>query len=157
MTARKAPERRQRGAKTKDVGIVRVLPGAAAVHPSADQRWRAEVREAWDELWSSQLVQALKPTDLPAMRRLFDLRDRWLAAAEAFDAAPVTAGSMGQDTLSPWAQEMHRLDAAIGKLEDRFGLTPMARLKLGVVFEEGVSLAARNADLLETFRRSQAT
>lgn len=54
--------------------------------------------------------------------------------------------------MSPWAQEIHRLEAAVSKLEERFGLTPMARLKLGVTYEEGVSLAHRNAQLLQAFR-----
>lgn len=56
---------------------------------------------------------------------------------------------MGQPVLSPWAAEIHRLESVISKLEDRFGLTPLARLRLGVSFEEGVSLAARNAQLLQ--------
>lgn len=98
----------------------------------------------------------MKPTDGPALRRLFDLRDRLVKALEALDAEPIVVGSTGQPTMSPWAAEVHRLEAAVSKLEDKFGLTPLARLKLGVTFEEGVSLAHRNAELLAAFQRAQA-
>ena len=37
------------------------------------------------------------------------------------------------------------------KLEDKFGLTPLARLRLGISFEEGVGLSVRNQQLLEAF------
>lgn len=153
-TPKKTPERRQRGARTKDVGNVVAL-ASKAVSPavaSADLNWQPVVVEAWAELWSSPLAGLIRPTDLPALRRLFDLRNRLIWAYDAYDENPTTTGSMGQSVLSPFAAEAHRLEAEIEKLEDRFGLTPLARLRLGVTFEEGVSLASRNAQLLEAFR-----
>lgn len=153
---KKSPERRQRS-NSRDVGVVRALPSGPKV-PAPQPHWRDLVVEGWNDYWSSHLAspQVLKPTDGPALVRLFDLRHRLLEAQDAFDAEPIVVGSTGQPTLSPWAAEVHRLEAAVSKLEDKFGLTPMARLKLGISFEEGVSLAARNAQLLEAFRASQA-
>ena len=152
MSAKKPAERRQRGARTKDVGRVSALPVrvAAGAMPAPSVDWPDEVQSSWLEYWSSPLAdpRILKSTDVPALRRLFDLRGRLVAAVEAFDAQPIVSGSMGQETMSPWAAEIHRLEAAIGKLEDKFGLTPLGRLRLGVTLEEGVSLASRNQALL---------
>lgn len=153
---RKAPERRQR-TNTPDIGVVRALPAATPMLPPPDLSWRSEVVEAWNDFWCSPLAgpQVMKPTDAPALRRLFAYRSRLLVALEAMDAEPIVLGSTGQPTMSPWAAEIHRLEGAVAKLEEKFGLTPMARLKLGVTYEEGVSLAHRNAQLLEAFRSTQ--
>jgi hypothetical protein len=105
-------------------------------------------------LWSSPLAGLVKPTDVPALRRLFDYRHQLIDAQRAYGEEPVAVGSMGQPVLSPYAAEIHRLEGVIVKLEDRFGLTPLARLRLGVTFEEGVSLAQRNAEFLTAFKES---
>lgn len=156
--AKKPAERRQRRNKGADVGKVVALPvpQQASLAAAADVAWAPVVAEAWAELWSSPLAGYYKPKDLPALRRLFDYRNRLLAAQRNFDEEPTVAGSMGQPTLSPWAAEMHRLEAEILKLEDRYGLNPMAAFRLGVTYEEGVSLASRNAQLLEQFKAAQA-
>ncbi len=155
MPAKKPPERRH-NVNTKDTGLVRMLPGIPSL-PPGNPDWVPDVLEAWSEFWSSPLADphVLKPTDTPALRRLFDLRDRLAKAQAQFDEEPMSAGSMGQPTLSPWAAEIHRLEAEVDKLEDRFGLTPLARLRLGVIFEEGTNLASRNAQLLAQFHASQ--
>jgi hypothetical protein len=153
---RKPADRRQRGDRTKDIGVVRALPSVAPVVPAPDTTWRAEVVEAWNDFWCSPLAgpNVLRPTDAPALRRLFVYRSRLLDALDSMDVEPIVSGSTGQPTMSPWAAEIHRLESAVSKLEERFGLTPMARLKLGVTYEEGVSLAHRNAQLLQAFRES---
>lgn len=158
MTAKKPAPRRQ-GRGTKDVGAVVALVPAqqTPMVAAADLAWRDDVREAWAELWSSPLAGHFRPTDVPALRRLFDYRHQLIEAGERYAEEPMTVGSMGQPVLSPWAAEVHRLEATVQKLEDRFGLTPMSRLRLGVTYEEGVSLAQRNSQLLEAFRASNAT
>jgi P27 family predicted phage terminase small subunit len=45
-------------------------------------------------------------------------------------------GSKGQQVLNPLARAVATFDAEIRALEDRFGLTPQARARLGVVFGE---------------------
>lgn len=152
---KKAPERRQR-TNTTDVGTVTVLPSMVVAKASQpDVRWAPPVAESWSELWSSPLAGLIKPTDVPALRRLFEYRHQLLAAQANYDDEPMTVGSMGQPVLSPWAAEIHRLEAVVQKLEEKFGLTPLARLRLGVTFESGVSLASQNAALLDKFRASQ--
>ena len=159
MPAQRKPAERRQRTNTADVGVVRVLPSPVLMVPKPEPHWVPAVVESWNDLWSSPFAgpQVTKPTDAPALRRLFDMRNRLLSALDAFDAEPITVGSTGQPTMSPWAQEVHRLEGVVSKLEDKFGLTPLARLKLGVTFEEGVSLATRNAQLLEAFRTSQTS
>lgn len=152
----KKPADRRHNRHTSDLAPVVVMPGTANHLPVASVDWADEVQQAWGELASSPLAQHYRPTDLPSLRRLFDLRDRLISAQRKFDEDPVVAGSMGQQVMSPWAVEVHRLEAEIQKLEDRFGLTPLSRLRLGVTYEEGVSLAGRNAQLLAAFKQSGA-
>lgn len=152
---KKPAARRQRGSRTADVGTVSRLPvPAVSASPPAAAHWVPAVSEAWHEFWSSPLAdpKVLRPTDVPALTRLFEYRHQLVHARERFDVEPEVVGSMGQPVLSPWAAEIQRLEGVIQKLEDRFGLTPLARLRLGVTFEEGVSLAQRNAQLLAQFQ-----
>jgi hypothetical protein len=58
------------------------------------------------------------------------------------------SGSKGQPVLNLLGGLITRLDAEIWALEDRFGLTPRARPRLGVVFGEAHrSLEQINKDL----------
>ena len=152
MTAKKPVERRQRGSRTRDLGPVVALPPSEIPTEQPAPHWSAEVRQAWVDLLASALGGEVRPTDMPALRRLFELRHRQGDAMAAMASDPMVIGSTGQPVLSPYAAEVHRLEAAIGKLEDRFGLTPLARLRLGVTLEEGRSLASRNAALLAEWK-----
>jgi len=93
----------------------------------------AEIREWWQAFWSSDLVAVVgADTDIPAVRRLatlLDLRERALRAAQE---NMMIVGSTGQMVENPLAKAMSRYDVEIRNLEDRFGLTPRARLNLGV-------------------------
>lgn len=163
MSAKKPDELRQRGksraGEHQNTGIVLALAPNVPLVPAPKPHWRDEVVEGWNDYWSSHMAteKFLKPTDRPALLRLFDFRHRLLEALDSFDAEPIVAGSTGQPTLSPWAQEVHRLEGVVEKLESSYALTPLSRFKLGVTYEEGVSLAARNAQLLEAFRTSQGS
>jgi hypothetical protein len=145
---RKPSERRQRPAPRE---LALATTSVVAV-PAGMSSWRAEIMAAWSDLWTSPLGSHFKPTDVPSLRRLFILRSRLVDALERADAEPEMTGSTGQTVLSPWFAEAHRLEAEIERLEDRFGLTPLSRVRLGVQLEQGVSLAAQNAALMEAYR-----
>lgn len=135
--------------------IARSGPSVAVSAPQPLEGWSAPTVDAWRDLWGSPLAAHYKPTDVAGLERLFTFRQRLAEALERATAEPESVGSMGQPIISPWIAEIHRLEASIGKLEDRYGLTPLARLRLGVTLEEGVSLAAKNAELLERYRDAQ--
>ena len=112
----------------------------------------ASVR-AWQSLWASPLASAFLASDLPALGRLFELRDERVRASRVARRDRVVPGSKGQPVLSPMVGYVATLDAEIRNLEDRFGLTPRARLQLGVTFGEAHrSLADVNASFLEDDR-----
>lgn len=107
----------------------------AADRPPPDHRWLAASKKAWVELWASEMVQAYNPvTDIPALRRLFGLRDQRERYQRLTDSDPVVEGSKGQPVSHPLLAEIQKLDPEIRQLEDRFGLNPKARASLGIKF-----------------------
>ncbi len=145
---RKPPDQRQRR-NTPDIGNVQAITSVA---PDAPQRADgkpilAAVRAAWVEFWDSDLSGLVLPADMPAMVRLFRMYDSRERMERAYLDAPFSTGSTGQVVIHPAAKEVASLDGRITALEDRFGITPMGRLKLGVTFGAAAkSLEAINAD-----------
>jgi len=87
-------------------------------------------------------------TDLPALTRLFQLKDDRERIYRAVRKKWLVKGSVGQIVVNPLVKQIREMDTEIRQLEDRFGLTPMSRLKLGVQFGEAHrSLDALNRSL----------
>jgi hypothetical protein len=146
MTLPKPAERRQRRNR-RDLGLVTTIPTAAPPPPTGLLR---ASRAAWEALWASPLASTFLGSDLPALGRLFELRDERVRAFHAARRARVVLGSKDQPVLSPLLGYVASLDAETRALEDRFGLTPRARLQLGVTLGEAHrSLADLNAAFLE--------
>jgi P27 family predicted phage terminase small subunit len=75
--------------------------------------------------------------DLPALRRLFLLRDeRERARRKLINGAATVTGSKGQPVAHPLTARLAGLDVEIRHLEVQFGLTPAARARLGLALEE---------------------
>ena len=161
MSARKPPERRQRR-DTRDtvVELVTTTPDV----PAADPKWLADTAGEWELFWRDEELRSIvRPAQAPALRRLFDWRDKlrlaWAEAEALRDAVGdehLVAGSMGQERANPLYELAAKAEARalqiegrIEALEDRFGLTPAAMLKLGVDFQRQQGLAARNAAITE--------
>jgi P27 family predicted phage terminase small subunit len=88
---------------------------------------------AWAAFWSSPLATIVAATDRPALERLFRARDELDRAWRAFKRQRTVTGSQGQQVLAPEARLMAQLEKEIVTLEDRFGCTPAARARLGLV------------------------
>ena len=70
--------------------------------------------------------------------------------------ARLVEGSQGQPRINPLFTTIATMDAEIRQLEDRFGLSPRARLALGIQLGEAHrSLADLNAAFLEEVRRDE--
>ena len=146
MTLPKPADRRQR-TNRRDLGLVTTIPKAAP--PSPTGLLRASVT-AWEALWASPLASTYLESDLAALGRLFELRDERVRAFRVARRERVVPGSKDQPVLSPLLGYVASLDTEIRALEDRFGLTPRARLQLGVTLGEAHrSLADLNAAFLE--------
>lgn len=126
----KHPDTRQR--RNKVEGQLVVLPGDAIDTPAADASWLPDVVDEWHSFWSTDVAAAVRDSDLPALYRLWSLRDlqRKLFAVGA--ETPLVAGSQGQTVINPALRQADNLSAEIRQLEDRFGLTPAARARLGL-------------------------
>ena len=91
-------------------------------------------RELWVECWTSDVGSVWDPKmDRKAVVRLFQLYDeRDRAYRHLNKHGRFSAGSQGQLILSPSVKYVAMLDGPILALEDRLGLTPRARLQLGL-------------------------
>ena len=99
----------------------------------------AALKDEWNTLWQSDLAAHWnQDSDLLAMRRLFGLYKRLAKYEQEGDRSAVTEGSTGQLTMHPLLKAADTLRPQILALEDRFGLTPMARLKLNISLGDSV-------------------
>lgn len=145
----KPSDRRQRR-NTREVGAVVSLPSRSTPAPATPSGLLAPVRAAWDAFWGSEQSSLVMPADHPALLRLFSLLDERERCSRAARKSPLVEGSQGQPTLNPLLKHVGSLDTEIRQLEDRFGLTPLARLRLGVTFGDAHrSLADLNRSLVD--------
>lgn len=105
--------------------------------------------QAWDRVWRSNVVSVVDlESDLETMVRWASLLDERERALRSFRRRRLVPGSQGQPTLSPLWQVVQACDRELRALEDRIGLSPKARLQLGITFGEAAkSLDALNAEL----------
>jgi len=143
----KKPAERRQNVKTQDVGVVVSAPGRPV--PAADGAWREPTVERWVAFWGSPLASQVEPSDEGAFRRLFKLYDEIDRLWEAVDATGrIVEGSQGQPRPNPLFKQVQEFQAEARQLEDRFGLSPMARLRLGITFADAqASLDGLNARL----------
>ena len=133
----KDAEKRQRRNK-RDVGKLSVVKASVTSiersHPKAPAGLLKATSSQWDEFWQSDVSQLMTSADIPALERLYSLYDERTRCLAATRKERMVMGSQGQPVLNPLYKHMATLDSEIRAMEDRFGLTPMARLKLGVTF-----------------------
>lgn len=137
--------RRQRRNARPEFGLVTpIRPAAGELEaPAGDKEWLVVTRDEWLDLWGDPVAKTYNRTsDLPALRRLFGLRDERERYRRLVRKQPLVEGSQGQMVLNPLGRQIGPLDAEIRQLEDRFGLNPQSRLKLGIKLGE----AARSLD-----------
>ena len=126
----KHPDKRQRRNTPKLVVV-------ESLHPSAPDGLLPETEAGWDDYWGSDVARAVSVEDLPALIRLFRLRDEWERARIMIaSSGEVVPGSMGQSVLNPLYRRLDAAGGEIRQLEDRFGANPMSRARLAVSMGE---------------------
>lgn len=136
---RKAAEKRQRrDAPPQVLGdspALRLLRPEKA--PPVPRGLLRKTRDWWKEFWASDLDQVVnRETDIMAVRRLATLYDERERAYRDVRKQRIVIGSRGQKVLSPLARYMTLLEPDIRQLEDRLGLTPRARMQLGIAMAD---------------------
>jgi hypothetical protein len=86
-------------------------------------------------------------SDGPALRRWIwcvSERDRVLADVYGHPDGPqvTVTGSMGQEVVNPALKYEERLSREIMAYEERFGMTPLARMRLGIAFGQAADSLA---------------
>ncbi|HSW41312.1 MAG TPA: P27 family phage terminase small subunit [Patescibacteria group bacterium] len=142
------PDRLRQRTRESQVGMI-ALDGGACVTPPPPRAWLASTAAAWRAYWASPLARAAQiDTDTPAIERLFGLRDERERMSRVVRRSRVVLGSAGQPRANPLYAQITAFDAEIRQLEDRLGLSPIARLRLGVTFGDAArSLADLNREL----------
>jgi hypothetical protein len=113
------------------------LPGERPV-PDCPERATGEAREAWERLWESPLSSAIADTDLPALYRWLWWYDQWIVSTKRLAILPAhSEGAKRQ------LRHLKLCEASLQRLEEAFGMTPLARMRLGITFSEVRSSQAR--------------
>jgi P27 family predicted phage terminase small subunit len=108
--------------------------------------------ESWRGFFESELSQLVNGTDLSAVTRLWSYYQQHADLTHIFAKGRMVAGSTGQPRLNPALDGLMKLESAILRLENELGLTPSARLRLGIVFADAhASLDGLNERLLSRY------
>lgn len=122
----------------EDGAILEVADSEVRPVPAPPPDLRPDLYQEWQDYWTSPLSNVAHDTDVSSLRRLFTYRDEWFRLALAYAALSeedrVVDGSRNSGALRthPFGDRMLKLEGEITKLEDKFGLNPLARARLGI-------------------------
>ena len=111
----------------------------------------AATEALWGRFWTSPIAQLVnRESDMPRLARWIYYCDEWLRALRSFRNRRLVTGSQGQPVINPLGDYVLKLEKQIAAVEEKFGLTPLDRMRLGITFGEARrSLASLNAELDE--------
>ena len=131
-------KRQNRRARSNLKLIAQHDPAAVVVPEPPEGMGEAQVA-SWQEFWRSELSQLVKGTDMGAVRRLWSYYQQHDDLTRVFDRSRLVSGSQGQPRLNPALDGLMKLEGAILRLENELGLTPSARLRLGITFADATN------------------
>jgi P27 family predicted phage terminase small subunit len=127
-------------------GLVRLDRAPAVAPPRCPKDILPETRRFWRELWGSRVANAWdRESDLPAVTRYIRLLDRWLRYDGLVSQTPLVRGSKDQVRPNPLAPRMDAIEGQVSALEEQLGLTPAARLRLGISLVEALERDVRRS------------
>lgn len=142
---RKRPDQRQDNSTSRELASVTQIAGRAPAQISRHKPgtgWAKSTRDQWEEFWEADVAQVLAAHHVPAVYRLFELRDAQARALRIYKREPMVQGSMKQPVVNPAMATVQALEKDIRALEDRLGLTPKAQANLGIKLGQASLTAA---------------
>ena len=109
--------------------------------------WHAQSHERWNQMWASSISQIWdKQGDMGRLVRYIVNFDSWLKLTEALAGREVVKGSRGQIRANPLFNVRTGIELELKAAEEKLGLTPWDRMRLGVEIggaAQGLDTAAR--------------
>jgi P27 family predicted phage terminase small subunit len=110
----------------------------------------AATRRIWAAYWQSPVSRAVDvDADRYRVERWITTVDEYERVNAAFKQTRIVKGSTGQPVLNPLNQYLQQLLAEINKAEAELGLTPLARMRLGIAYGEAKLTALELARALD--------
>jgi hypothetical protein len=141
----KPPELRQGHRIRPALAVVsrhQAAPQPAPAVPDPPPGLLKATRVRWAAFWTSPQAAAALPSDLGGLERWIISLDEWTRAMRAFRKERIVEGSTKQPALNPLAAYIASREAAIRDAEEKYGMTPMARLRLGIAVGQAKLTAA---------------
>lgn len=146
MANNRRPESiRQDNRPNRDLATVTSIVGSspAAKKPHKPvPGWLKQTRDQWVEYWESDVAQIIAGHHVPAVYRLFELRDAQSRALRLYKQQPMVDGSMKQPVVNPAMATVQALEKDIRALEDRLGMSPKSQANLGIKIGQAALTAA---------------
>ena len=148
--------RRQNRRAKSNLRLIESWEQTAVVPDPPDGMDHAQT-ESWNRYFGSELSALVQETDLPVVRRLWTYYQQHSDLTAIFDKGRLVPGSQGQPRINPAHDAAMKLETAILRLENELGLTPSARMRLGIVMSAAhQSLDGLNARLTAKAAESDA-
>jgi len=128
-------------------------PSQGLAAPEAPHALSDRSRTAWTRYWSSPIARVMLPDlDGETLEMLLRMRDERDIEFRMGKRNRMVLGSQGQPVINPMLAHAMVLQKEIRALEDRLGLNPAARLRLGILLGD----ATRSiADVNEEFEQGE--
>jgi len=141
---------RQRRRSSKNLRLVEQYEASEVVVPDPPSDLSQRRVDDWNRYFNSPLAGLVSETDLSVVRRLWTYYQQHDELTEIFQKSRLVVGSTGQPRMNPAHDALMKMETAILRLENELGLTPSARLRLGITFADAHnSLESLNERLQE--------
>lgn len=107
--------------------------------PTPPDHLSAARLDDWQRFFLSPLAGLVAETDLSSVRRLWTYYQQHDELTEIFQKSRLVVGSTGQPRINPAHDALIKMETAILRLENELGLTPSARLRLGITFADAAN------------------
>jgi len=122
----------QRPQRMRPTTALAASDGVAFLAPKPPVGVLKETKERWAAFWSSAVARTVLASDHTELYRWAMLCDEWLRAMRSYRRERLVVGSKGQPRRNPMIDVAMGLAAEIRAIEDRFGMNPQSRMRLGI-------------------------